>query len=147
MTRAVTVLLVVLAFCACGDDPLPFHADLLGVGAECARDTDCVTDSRDGGFDGRCLTQFKGGYCGVQGCESHGDCPLGAACVAHEDGRNYCFRICRDKSECNVNRSPDSESNCSSSVTYVEGDTGAKACVPPSDSIKASLATSARRRW
>jgi len=126
------LVVVVLAFCACGDDPLPADADLLGVGAECSTDARCVTDPRDGGFAGRCLTQFKGGYCGVQGCTSNAECPAGAACVAHDDGRNYCFRVCRDESECNANRSPDNASNCSSNVTYVEGDTGAKACVPPS---------------
>jgi hypothetical protein len=81
----------------------------------------------------RCLTQFKGGYCGLQNCTSHAACPEGSACVVHEDGDRYCFRSCIDKAECNVNRTPDNESNCSSSVTYVDGDKSlGKACVPPS---------------
>jgi len=45
---------------------------------------------------------------------------------------NYCFRICVDKAECNLNRDVDVEANCSSSVDFVDGKKGAKACIPPS---------------
>lgn len=106
---------------ACADPDV--EADRLGVGAQCLDADDCLEDQA-------CLTQFKGGYCGVQGCEGDVDCPEGSACIAHDDGVNYCFRICNDKSECNVNRDPDVESNCSANVVFVEGD--GKACVPPS---------------
>ena len=56
------------------------------------------------------------------------------ACVAHDDGKNYCFRLCSTKEECNANRDAANEANCSSSITFVEGKTSSKACVPPSAS-------------
>ena len=59
----------------------------------------------------------------------------GSACVAHTDGKNYCFLICTDKSQCNVNRAADVEANCSSSVVFVEGKLNVKACVPPSAGV------------
>lgn len=101
------------------------EADELGVGAECSATGDCLEGQE-------CLTQFKGGYCGLSGCLDDLDCPEASACVTHDDGNNYCFRICVDKSECNVNRGPDVESNCSSNVTFADGG-GGKACVPPSN--------------
>ncbi len=101
-------------------------ADYLGVGAECDTTEDCSEE------DQSCLTQFKGGYCGIVDCEHDVDCPEDSACIAHTDGTNYCFRTCVDKPDCNANRSEDNWSNCSSSVTFVDGDEGRKACVPPS---------------
>ena len=123
---------------ACGDDGGAGNsADRLGVGAECASDDDCLQSRRDGGLSEKCLTQFKGGYCGIEDCTASDVCPEGAACVIHEDGQNYCFRLCGDKPECNLNRSPDVEANCSSTVEYVDGakDAFGKACVPPSSGI------------
>jgi hypothetical protein len=119
---------------ACGDDD-DVNADRLGVGAECTSDDDCLQSRHDGGLTERCLMQFKGGYCGIVDCEQNADCPEGSACVIHEDGRNYCFRTCANKPECNRNRSAENESNCSSNVDYTDGDkdTIGKACVPPSD--------------
>jgi hypothetical protein len=105
------------------------EADQLGVGAECTSDDDCDADT-----DQICLTNFKGGYCGIRDCTANADCPEGSACVAHDDGTNYCFRSCTDKPECNANRTVENESNCSSSVEYVEAETDGKACVPPSGS-------------
>ena len=115
-------LAVALLAGACGDDDA--EADELGVGAECAGDDDC-------GPEQTCLS-FKGGYCGLEGCAANADCPQGSLCVAHDDGKNYCFRICLDKAECNRNRSAELEANCSSSIVFVEPQTGVKACVPPS---------------
>jgi hypothetical protein len=106
---------------ACGSD-----ADDLGVGAQCTTNDDCNQD--DGAQT--CLA-FKGGYCGLQGCTADADCPEASACVA-QGGVNYCFRICVDKPDCNANRDPANEANCSSSVDFVEAKTGVKACVPPS---------------
>ena len=100
------------------------EADELGVGAECSAAGDCLEGQS-------CLSQFKGGYCGVEDCALDVDCPEGSACVAHDDGNNYCFRICSDKAECNFNRAPDVESNCSGNITFTDGG-GGKACVPPS---------------
>ena len=124
-----------LSLGACGDnDGGGNPSDRLLVGAECATDDDCLQSNVDGGFSEQCLTQFKGGYCGIEDCTALDDCPAGSACVAHTDGNNYCFRLCLDKPECNANRTPDDESNCSSNVTYVgasKDDVG-KACVPPS---------------
>jgi hypothetical protein len=118
-------LMALLALAACGDD----GADALGIGAECTMSDECTQDEE---FEQVCLTQFTGGYCGLSQCTGDLDCPDESGCVAHTDGTNYCFRTCLDKAECNVNRSVDVESNCSSNVTFVDGAQGRKACVPPS---------------
>lgn len=125
---------VVAAFTAgllipgCGDDG-GSEADRLGVGAECSVDADCDQST----IAQVCLEQFKGGYCGVVGCDNNNDCPNPSACVAHEDGKAYCFRTCGDKLECNVNRAVENEANCVSNITYVDDDKStSKACVPPS---------------
>ena len=134
MKRAMVALnLVCLCFIgACGDDDDDeTEADRLGVGATCKSNDDCLREG-DGGVNLSCLKQFKGGYCGVEDCKSNEDCPEHSVCVAHDDGNNYCFRSCKEKTECNENRGPDEEANCSSNVEYVEDDTSGKACVPPS---------------
>jgi hypothetical protein len=105
------------------------EADLLGIGAQCTS-----TDQCDDTTDQVCLLQFKGGYCGLQGCIHDLDCPEDSACITHDDSVNYCFRICTDKPQCNANRDLENESNCSSSATFVDGAMGRKACVPPSGS-------------
>src|SRR5512138_3372156 len=94
----------------CGDD-----ADSLGIGAQCTK-----TDECDGSTHQTCLTQFKGGYCGLQGCIHDSDCPADSACVAHTDGQQYCFRTCAQKPDCNANRDALNESNCSSTATLVD---------------------------
>jgi hypothetical protein len=122
--RACLTLATVLALAtACGDD-----SDDLGVAAECSATSDCNQDVDPPLV---CLTQFKGGYCGLSNCTSNADCPDDAICVTHDDAQNYCFKTCTDKSECNANRGTDNEANCSSNITRVETGT-AKACVPPS---------------
>ena len=117
----VAMVTVLGLFAACGDD-----ADDLGVGAQCTGNDQCDADTNQ-----TCLS-FKGGYCGIMGCTADADCPELSACIMHTDGINYCFRTCGDKPDCNANRDVDNEANCSSSVTFVEGANGRKACVPPS---------------
>lgn len=117
---------ILCALHACGDGSDGTEADELGVGAQCASDDECAEEQQ------RCLQQFKGGYCGIQDCAADTDCPTGSACVTHSDGINYCFRVCDNKGDCNVNRDADNESNCSSNVIFVEGSDNFKACVPPS---------------
>jgi hypothetical protein len=119
MTRL--CLLIVLA--ACGDES---ESDRLGIGAQCTETNECDTES------GQSCLQFKGGYCGLADCMHDADCPEDSACIAHDDGTNYCFRTCVDKVDCNANRDAENEANCSSSVTFVDGTMGRKACVPPS---------------
>ena len=125
--------LSVLALCsllgACGDDDDEglSEAQRHGVGAACNENDDCYV----GDVDLTCLS-FKGGYCGLEGCAGDEDCPSGSACVAHEDGQNYCFLVCVDKVDCNPTRPPEIEANCSSNITFVDGKKGMKACVPPS---------------
>lgn len=109
---------------ACGGN----ESDELGVGAQCGTTDDCNPDIAT-----TCLTQFKGGYCGVTGCQADADCPESSACVVHTDGMNYCFRICTDKPECNANRDVDNEANCSGSVDFVDPARTSKACIPPSN--------------
>ncbi len=126
--QALSVLLgsiVTLPLACGGDDDGATEADRIGVAAECDESADC-REGQD------CLTQFRGGYCGLADCASDEDCPQGSACVAHDDGQNYCFRICLDKADCNRNRSLDNAANCSANITFVDGQTDIKACVPPS---------------
>lgn len=121
MNRFVCIALLV-AHSACSS-----NADNLGVGAQCTKTSECNTSAHE-----VCLTQFKGGYCGLEGCAHDTDCPTDSACIMHTDGNNYCFRICSTKTDCNANRDPVNEANCSSSVTFVDPANGRKACVPPS---------------
>src|SRR5512138_1077309 len=95
------------------------ESDRVGIASECAKDADCP---KVDGVQLTCLTMFKGGYCGLQGCVQDLDCPVGAACI-NEGGANYCFRECIEKPECNAHRSLANEANCVGS---------AMVCVPPS---------------
>ena len=113
----------VALLCGCGNSGS--EAIRHGVGAECLRDTDCAESGQ------RCLTDFKGGYCGVSPCAHDTDCPQGSACVTEDNGSNYCFLICVDKPECNPNRTPANESSCNSSLTFVDPTMGRKVCRPP----------------
>ncbi len=133
--RWIPFLLLLLA-AACSDDDRTTEADEKGIGAACTNDDDCNPEDADtdGMQDQVCLTRFSAGYCGVEGCLDHDDCPEGSACVAHDDGKNYCFRICTDKSECNANRPPDAEANCSANVVFTSP-LQVKACVPPSSGV------------
>jgi hypothetical protein len=126
MCRLVSLgLPLVLFLMSCGDDGSA--ADRLGIGAECTANDQCDVDTNQ-----RCLLNFKGGYCGLRGCAHDTDCPSTSACIAHDDGEKYCFRICAEKTDCNRNRSVANEANCSSSITFVDGTMARKACVPPS---------------
>lgn len=118
-----TMWLTVMMFGAgCGNP-----ADQIGIGAQCAATTDCA---KVGDTQLQCLTGFKGGYCGLQGCTKDEDCVGGSVCVK-EGSANYCFRECTDKPQCNANRSAANEANCSGSADHVGAST-AKVCVPPS---------------
>lgn len=138
-----TLLLLALVnpMAACGDDndDTSSEADLLGIGATCERDSDCAEfEVEDGGVQQlHCLTQFTGGYCGLADCLASVDCPSGSICVAHDDGTNYCFGSCIVKTECNENRGPNEEANCSSNFVWAvpSDDNGLKACIPPSSGI------------
>jgi hypothetical protein len=119
----------------CGNDD-GNAADRIGVAAECTSDEVCPEVARgDETIQLSCIRDFKGGYCGIRGCQADDDCPDGAACVNHDDGSSYCFRICAEKIECNRNRSPDNEANCSASIDFAEASRDDKACVPPSSGI------------
>jgi hypothetical protein len=125
---AMVTLTALLCLAAACDDDSP--ADELGVGAQCTATDECDAETMQ-----QCLTQFKGGYCGIQGCTADADCPADSACIAHDDMQNYCFRICVETIDCNANRDLENESNCSSNVTFVDGTMGRKACVPPSSGV------------
>jgi hypothetical protein len=128
ISTAFVALSAAVLFGACGGDDGE-EADRVGIGAECANNEACTET------DQTCLTEFKGGYCGKTGCTSNKDCPEASACVSYDNGTNYCFRICVDKAECNQKRTLENQSNCSSSVTFVEPATNVKACVPPSSGV------------
>jgi hypothetical protein len=125
MMLASSVLLMGTLALGCGDS----DADALGVGAECTSNDQCGSGDED--IELSCLTAFKGGYCGLENCTKNADCPENSICVTHEDDENYCFRVCKDKAECNANRGAEVESNCSGSFTAVEA-TNLKVCLPPS---------------
>lgn len=110
---------------ACSDES---ESDRAGIASTCVKDADCP---EFGGFQLVCLSGFKGGYCGLEGCTRDAECPEGAACIA-EGGTNYCFRVCVDKPECNRHRTAEVEANCVGSVVHVEASNSAKVCVPPS---------------
>ena len=117
------LVVIALLLAACGGDNA---ADERGIGAQCSKNDDCEVDL------GQVCLGFKGGYCGEMGCTKDADCVESSACIRHTDGINYCFRTCSDKPQCNANRDAENEANCSSSVDFVEGANGRKACVPPS---------------
>lgn len=120
---ALAPLLAALA-CSGGDDGT--EAQKRGIGAACTQNSDCTED-------GQTCLPFKGGYCGLTGCANDAACPAGSACVAHTDGKNYCFATCAEKTSCNVSRSADVEANCASNITLADPNSAAKkACVPPS---------------
>jgi hypothetical protein len=127
---AVSASFGALSLSACSDDDEgeeQSEAQRTGVGASCVANEDCKQTPAAL----ECLS-FKGGYCGLTGCQTNADCPAGSACVTHDDGINYCFLVCTDKPECNVTRPADSEANCSSSILFVQPGNNVKACVPPS---------------
>jgi len=117
----------------CGDDST--EADRIGVGAQCTDDGQC--ESADEQIELVCLTQFTGGYCGLEGCTGDAECPGGSACVTNDNGKNYCYRLCQEKSDCNHNRDEENWANCvgSGTINFVDGGTDRKACEPPSSGI------------
>ena len=120
MRKLLPLLFMLFILFGCGPE-----ADRIGVGAECSGDDDCHEELE-------CLTEFSGGYCGFEGCESHADCPEYSSCVDYDSDNNYCFRDCESKAECNANRDADNEANCASNVDFTEDTGGLRACVPPS---------------
>jgi hypothetical protein len=124
MSRILCAFVVVVAAFGCGGGQS--EAIRRGVGSACAMNSDCTENGQV------CLLEFKGGYCGVAGCAHDSECPAGSACVVSDNGANYCFLICVEKSDCNVKRTIDNESNCTSSLTFVDGTMSRKVCNPPS---------------
>lgn len=128
LTCLLASLVLGLLIPACGDD----DANDWLIGAECATTADC-DDGNDDTPELFCLTEFGGGYCGLEGCETDMDCPEGSLC-ADLEGTHYCFLVCTDKAQCNENRTAEHESNCSSSVDPIAGG-DEKLCIPPSSGL------------
>ena len=100
------------------------------MGAACTKNDDCTEQGQV------CLTQFKGGMCGIADCTSTTMCPAGSVCVADPDfSRNFCLLTCIDKPDCNVHRPVESEANCSSTLNAIDTRDGGvadpKVCRPP----------------
>ena len=123
MSRILCAIVVIFSIFGCGNDST--EAIRRGVGAECTANSECSETGQV------CLTEFKGGYCGVSGCAHDVDCPAGSACVTDDNQTNYCFLICADKPDCNPHRTLDNESSCTSSLTFVDGTMNRKVCRPP----------------
>ena len=68
----------------CGDSG-ETEADRIGVGAECMASAEC--ESQDGDIPLECLTQFTGGYCGLEGCAGDADCPQGSGACTRSRNR------------------------------------------------------------
>jgi len=115
---------------ACGDDSDDSGSEAVrrGVGAACNGDSDCTEEGQV------CLTEFKGGMCGIADCTSSSACPSGSVCVADPDfSRNYCLLVCDMKEDCNVHR-PGDDANCSSTLNEIDGGGAGndpKVCRPP----------------
>ena len=120
MKRTLCVL-VLLTACGCSDQNA---ANQAGIGADCNATSDCTTAGEV------CLTEFNGGYCGLSGCVHDADCPQGSACVT-DNQTNYCFLVCAAKTDCNLHRSAANESDCTSSLPFVDGAMNRKVCRPP----------------
>jgi len=137
MLRKLLVCCVLAGGVACGSDGEPVATER-GVGDGCLVTADCRND--EGVQEDtteplallECLTEFKGGYCGLKGCRAHAECPEGSLCVIGDNGSNYCFLVCQEKADCNLHRPADIEANCSSNVELVDGAKNLKTCVPPS---------------
>jgi len=132
MSRILCAFIVAAGVFGCGSGQS--EAIRRGVGSACAMNSDCTEKGQV------CLTEFKGGYCGVSGCLHDTDCPAGSACVT-ENGTNYCFLICLEKPDCDPNRTVDVESNCTSSISFVDPTNGRKVCNPPSGGVTTDAGT------
>ena len=120
MRRILCALMLVVSGCGSNENA----ANQRGIGAECNLTSDCTTSGQV------CLTEFNGGYCGLAGCAHDTDCPQGSACVT-DNQTNYCFLVCAAKTDCNLHRSLANESDCTSSLTFVDGTMNRKVCRPP----------------
>ena len=107
------VAVVCLVASGCSDEN---EANRRGIGSTCDSANTCSEKGQV------CLTEFAGGYCGVSGCQHDSDCPQGSACVTDDNQVNYCFLTCVDKPDCNLHRSVETESNCTSSATIRNDD-------------------------
>jgi hypothetical protein len=121
MKGLVSALALALAVCGCSSQNA---ANQAGIGAQCSMTSDCTTAGEV------CLTEFNGGYCGLAGCLHDTDCPQGSACVT-DNQTNYCFLVCGTKTDCNLHRDPANESDCTSSLTFIDGAMSRKVCRPP----------------
>ena len=137
MKRILFVFVAALLMASCGGDDN--EAMDRGVGEACTTTEDCKNEDlnyEDDEVDPlellECLTEFKGGYCGLKGCKDHSECPEGSKCVI-QGTENYCFLECVEKADCNVYREPENEANCSANAELVDGAKGIKVCIPPSD--------------
>jgi hypothetical protein len=124
MGRTLYALVVFFAV-AIGCSSGPNEANRRGVGADCSATVHCSETGQV------CLTEFNGGYCGISGCHHDTDCPQGSACVTDDNQTNYCFLVCAAKTDCNLNRTAADESDCTSSLTFVDGTMNRKVCRPP----------------
>jgi hypothetical protein len=113
---------LIVGLCGCGSGQSP--ANQLGVGADCTMSSECTQPGQV------CLTEFKGGYCGISGCLHDTDCPQGSACVT-DNQTNFCFLVCAQKTDCNLNRSVANEADCTSALPFVDGAMNRKVCRPP----------------
>jgi hypothetical protein len=131
MSRSIVAMVLVCAATAgCGDDDSAVER---GVGAACSEDADCTEPGQ------ACLTQFKGGMCGIEDCSASSECPAGSVCVDDPDlSQTFCLLTCVEKVDCNVHRPAADEANCSSTLNQLDppdgGGSDPKVCRPPTGS-------------
>ncbi len=134
---SVLVLALAIGPLGCGDDG-DSEAEDRGVGEACVSTDECPNvevstggDTAEEPLQLECLTEFRGGYCGLRDCTSDDECPEGSLCAMADNGTNYCFLTCGDKPDCNDHRDAQVESNCVSNLRPVDESRTEKVCVPP----------------
>ena len=117
-------LVIAVLTLGCGDGGT--EAQRRGVGAACDDTHECTETGQ------ACLTQFKGGYCGVAKLHDGRDLSAGLR-VRHARRRDELLLPgLQREGGLNRSRAVDVEANCSSTAVLVEDPKDRKVCSPPS---------------
>jgi hypothetical protein len=127
MKSLLAVAVCLASLVACG------RHDLGSASARCVATDRCTPDRP------RLLDQFRAG---TAGCRAARPTRIARSIRVRRagDGSSYCFRICLD--EARVQREPrsENESNCSASITFIDGARRAAGCIPPAERSSGEIA-------
>jgi hypothetical protein len=129
LAGGLTVLLVSVAFFACGDDDEPsgpvVPLNEAGVGNACTKNEDCPTNN--------CYLGPGGGYCTTT-CSNEGStsqCPLDTVCKPIQGGARRCLLICGSASTCRDTTAPCVAEFCPRGSSCISvSNSSEKACEP-----------------